>query len=427
MFSTIDLYLARGQRRVDRVGAARGHPSGDGDHTLEANSLGVGKRGTPRGHHALGDPEVIAQVEKEKIAVIAATMHPARESHRLPESARRSSPLVWVRYAVRTSALTFPPARARGSCPQAPPRHHRAPVHAVCPPHAARSRMVARPTRNSSLAHDHRQAGTAFVRRAKQGLETATGRLEPTASPWLRSRRARASAGPTGAPRSGKTAVDGWCRLLLRTDKRGARLAVNRGRGRVARGPCHHPGSGAWGGQTHALALDGAGEELAGTIRALRAGGNVSADVRTAYRTTRAASCVWRTSGRRCDSRAGCIVAAITAIFSFSTCAIHFGVTQLRGDPGECRVCRRRASSPRECWSPSPDGWRAQRRHDQRDAGHGEVEVIVENMEVLSNADVLPCSSEETPGAAGRSPPALPFSRPAARTSATVTWSCGRR
>src|SRR4029453_1224509 len=83
----VDLDGARGDPRVLRARRTRGYRAAYGHHELPTDVLDLGVRPPPpRGgiEAALGDPRAIADVDKDEPAVIAPSVHPAHEGHRLP-------------------------------------------------------------------------------------------------------------------------------------------------------------------------------------------------------------------------------------------------------------------------------------------------------------------------------------------------------
>ena len=76
-----DLDLAGRQRRIDRVGAARDHAAGHGQHALETHRLGGREEGMLGLKDDLGDAVVIAQVDEQQLAVVALAVHPAGQAH----------------------------------------------------------------------------------------------------------------------------------------------------------------------------------------------------------------------------------------------------------------------------------------------------------------------------------------------------------
>ena len=81
------------QLGIDRLGAARDHMAGDGEHALQPGALGEREEAVLGLEHDLGDAEVIAQVDEQQLAMIALPMHPARQAHvcpTCPGAARRS-------------------------------------------------------------------------------------------------------------------------------------------------------------------------------------------------------------------------------------------------------------------------------------------------------------------------------------------------
>jgi hypothetical protein len=82
------LDLAGRQVRVDRVGRAGDDTTGDGDHAFQPQR--VGRREQRRRHidDALRHAVMVAQVDKQELAVVALAMHPARQPRALPGIAK---------------------------------------------------------------------------------------------------------------------------------------------------------------------------------------------------------------------------------------------------------------------------------------------------------------------------------------------------
>ena len=77
--------LAGRQVRVDRLGAARDHAAGHGEHALQAHVLGVGKERMLGLEHDLGDAVMVAQIDEQQLPVITLAVHPAGQAHRLAD------------------------------------------------------------------------------------------------------------------------------------------------------------------------------------------------------------------------------------------------------------------------------------------------------------------------------------------------------
>ncbi len=69
--------------RVDRLLAARDHMAGDRQHALQAHPLGIPEKRLLGLEHDLGEAVVVAQIDEQQLAVIALTVHPARQAHGL--------------------------------------------------------------------------------------------------------------------------------------------------------------------------------------------------------------------------------------------------------------------------------------------------------------------------------------------------------
>jgi hypothetical protein len=79
-----DLDGARRELGVHGVGRAGLHRAADRDHRLGPQTLDELEDGARHVDDALGDAVVVAQVDEEELTVIALSMHPPGEPHRLP-------------------------------------------------------------------------------------------------------------------------------------------------------------------------------------------------------------------------------------------------------------------------------------------------------------------------------------------------------
>ncbi len=75
--------LPGGKPGVDRLGGALHHPAGHRHDTFGPHGLDRAEQGVRRIQHALGDAVVIAQIDKQEIAVITLAVDPAREAYGL--------------------------------------------------------------------------------------------------------------------------------------------------------------------------------------------------------------------------------------------------------------------------------------------------------------------------------------------------------
>jgi hypothetical protein len=76
-----DLDLAGRQTFVDRLRAALHHRAGHRDHAFHAHRLELREQRARHVDHALGQAEIVAQIDEQKLAVVAFAVDPAGQAH----------------------------------------------------------------------------------------------------------------------------------------------------------------------------------------------------------------------------------------------------------------------------------------------------------------------------------------------------------
>ena len=88
----MDLDLAGGEVRVHRVGGAGDDLALDGDHRFGAHPLERRERRVGDVGDDLGEPEMVAQIDEQQIAVVALAVDPARQLDPLADLGGASAP-----------------------------------------------------------------------------------------------------------------------------------------------------------------------------------------------------------------------------------------------------------------------------------------------------------------------------------------------